>query len=92
MIRHSEVWIDKWLNIPNSSNTAFCLKECYNDMYGAGCTEACGQCRDSKPCHHINGSCVDGCAPGFKGTLCVEGKTSFPYNFQYLINAIETFP
>ena len=74
------------------------MKECYNNMYGAGCTETCGQCRDSKPCHHINGSCVDGCAPGFKGTLCVEGKISFPIssisifkkcNFLYILqNAI----
>nr|XP_022306413.1 multiple epidermal growth factor-like domains protein 10 [Crassostrea virginica] len=48
-----------------------CAQECYNNTYGQGCAETCGHCSDSKPCHHINGSCVS-CAPGFKGTRCVD--------------------
>ena len=46
--------------------------EC-DKTYGPGCTETCGHCFDSKPCHHINGSCVNGCAPGFLGDTCIKG-------------------
>ena len=68
--------------------------ECYNNTYGQDCAETCGHCRDSKPCHHINGSCVNGCAPGFKGSQCVEGKQLFPTKMFYIYmsnDAFETF-
>ena len=34
----------------------------------------CGNCRDLSQCHYINGSCVNGCDPGFQGEKCNMGK------------------
>lgn len=32
----------------------------------------CGHCHDSQQCHHINGTCLNGCASGYKGVKCTE--------------------
>nr|XP_022308552.1 protein draper-like [Crassostrea virginica] len=43
-----------------------------DNAYGLGCREPCGNCLDLKPCDHTNGSCINGCAAGFKGDTCKE--------------------
>ena len=53
------------------------ISECVNNTYGLDCTETCGNCLGSMPCHHINGSCVYGCAPGFTGDKCAQGILDF---------------
>jgi hypothetical protein len=48
--------------------------ECDGKKYGAGCQDNCGDCLDYKQCHHINGSCLDGCDIGYVGDFCKTGK------------------
>lgn len=49
--------------------------ECDGMKYGFGCIYNCGTCLDYKQCHHINGSCLQGCDAGFEGNLCKTGTT-----------------
>lgn len=49
-------------------------EECDSRKYGEECQYKCGECKDMEQCHHINGRCLDGCEPGFKGEKCVERK------------------
>ena len=45
-------------------------KVCDAGSYGQSCNSTCGQCLDQEPCHHVNGTCIEGCDPGFKGNMC----------------------
>lgn len=49
-----------------------CRKECKNGYFGPECSRKCGHCLESKHCHHINGSCLNGCSHGYRGDLCNE--------------------
>ncbi|XP_052678192.1 scavenger receptor class F member 2-like [Crassostrea angulata] len=64
--------------------------ECDSDMYGPGCSLTCGACINNTQCHHINGSCLQGCGPGFYGRKCDEecpfGK--YGINCQYNCSAV----
>ena len=51
--------------------------ECNNNKYGLNCSETCGKCRDFSQCHYINGSCLNGCDPGFLGERCNLGIVFF---------------
>ena len=42
-------------------------------MFGKHCKESCGKCLMDEQCHHINGSCLNGCNPGYYGNKCTEG-------------------
>ncbi|XP_062620194.1 multiple epidermal growth factor-like domains protein 11 [Saccostrea cucullata] len=53
---------------------AFCEQDCDGRTYGLGCRLLCGNCFNSKQCHHVNGSCFDGCDAGYKGPLCKTEK------------------
>ena len=53
---------------------SFHFAECSNYSYGPGCNQTCGQYLDDLPCHHVNGSCLEGCAPGFEREDCKTGK------------------
>lgn len=48
--------------------------ECDGRKYEDGCHKDCGVCLDYTQCHHINGTCFDGCDSGYKGVLCKTGK------------------
>lgn len=50
------------------------MTECLENKYGLNCSKTCGNCRGSSQCHHINGSCLNGCDPGFQGEKCNMGK------------------
>lgn len=48
--------------------------ECDNGTFGRGCGHKCGECFNSTQCNNIDGVCEFGCAPGFLGVLCKDGK------------------
>ena len=52
---------------------SFVLIACSNGTYGKECNHTCGYCLDQDECHHINGTCVKGCDPGYLGDLCKTG-------------------
>ena len=55
--------------------TCFHLKiVCENGTYGQECNTTCGQCGGEEHCHHENGTCLNGCKPGYIGNLCKRGK------------------
>ena len=54
---------------------AIFVLECNYGMFGTNCSEKCGNCLNLDQCHHINGSCLDDCAPGFQGVTCTEGNS-----------------
>ena len=65
-----------------------CLLDFFNQLacdnaYGLGCREPCGNCLDLKPCDHTNGSCINGCAAGFKGDTCKEGDVLNCFHFNW---------
>ena len=43
-------------------------------MFGENCSESCGNCLDGEQCHHVNGTCDNGCAAGWQGEMCRTGK------------------
>ncbi|XP_061165618.1 uncharacterized protein LOC133174522 [Saccostrea echinata] len=51
-----------------------CENECDDGRYGQDCGERCGACLGYKQCHHINGSCPEGCDTGYKGNFCTTGN------------------
>lgn len=51
----------------------FCFTECDNGLFGRNCTSTCGKCVGAEQCHHINGTCLNGCDPGYKGADCTKG-------------------
>lgn len=58
---------------------------CSNGTFGNDCTELCGHCKNYTYCHHINGSCLDGCKPGYIGDFCNLRKQTFT-NLNKLMN------
>ena len=50
------------------------LQECPEDWYGLDCKQLCsGNCKGKAVCNHVTGQCDEGCAAGWKGTLCDQG-------------------
>ena len=47
--------------------------ECDGKMFGKDCKESCGKCLNNDQCHLVNGSCVNGCNPGYYGINCTNG-------------------
>lgn len=48
-----------------------CNKDCDEGRYGMYCQYNCSRhCREEFHCYHINGLCLDGCAPGYNGPFC----------------------
>ena len=53
----------------------FCIvTECDNGTFGKDCTESCGNCVKDGQCHFVNGTCMNGCVPGFSGPFCIESN------------------
>lgn len=46
------------------------LKACYHGPTGVDCIEQCGFCLNKSRCYSTNGTCFDGCDPGYTGGLC----------------------
>ena len=47
---------------------------CNFGSYGLSCKNVCGHCLDEQTCDHTNGTCLNGCDPGYFGDLCITGK------------------
>lgn len=62
----------------------FIFTECDGGNFGQDCSNKCGNCLQNEQCHHINGSCMNGCNPGYYGTYCSKSKscTHNSKNFQ----------
>lgn len=50
-------------------------------MYGPGCIETCGHCRDVNKCSNIDGTCLTGCDAGYRGNLCKLGELAYPFDY-----------
>lgn len=46
------------------------IVECDEGRYGINCQYKCSHCKEKSHCYHINGLCLDGCAPGYNGPFC----------------------
>lgn len=54
-------------------DSCYIFTECYRGTFGQNCTKSCGKCLRGEHCHHINGTCMNGCDPGYKGIDCSKG-------------------
>lgn len=50
------------------------LAECDHGTFGIHCAETCGECVGEEPCDPVNGTCLKGCGPGYKGKICIESN------------------
>lgn len=61
--------------------------ECIAGFYGDECSSDCGHCLNNTACHHVTGTCVNGCEPGYKAPNCSIGimqlKIQRIYCFSY---------
>lgn len=57
------------------------IVECDNGTYGNGCNRTCGHCANKTICYHVNGTCFEGCDPGYRGSRCHQGKLYSPEDF-----------
>lgn len=51
--------------------------ECRAGYFGENCNSSCGRClndEDNSTCHHVNGSCSQGCESGYQEPTCEKGK------------------
>lgn len=48
------------------------IAECNDGMYGDRCKNQCGHCSNMSQCHHVNGTCLTGCQPGYTNGFCKE--------------------
>lgn len=45
--------------------------------YGLECAFTCSRCRNGTPCHHEDGTCLQGCDEGLYGGTCKSGMYTF---------------
>lgn len=50
------------------------ISVCDELFYGENCSVPCGNCLKNEQCHHLNGTCFNGCMSGFMGSECIEGS------------------
>ena len=50
------------------------LVGCSNMTFGQDCNNTCGHCLNNDVCHHVNGTCLRGCNPGYHGDPCATRK------------------
>lgn len=53
----------------------FVRLECIAGYYGEECGSICGYCLDNTTCHHVTGSCNEGCQSGYQEPNCTEGDS-----------------
>lgn len=60
----------------------FISLECPAGLYGEHCSNNCGNCLNNTNCHHVNGTCSEGCEPGYQEHNCTEGKYLYRVNLK----------
>ena len=65
--------------------------DCDEGMFGKYCNESCGKCLNDEQCHHINGSCLNGCASGYRGINCTEGMWRHLFSSIHILSPLTTF-
>lgn len=70
-----------------------CLIECSVGKFGQNCSYLCGNCLEMEQCHHINGTCLNGCVENYNGSYCTQAialtdgdpaSVSEPYSILYV--------
>lgn len=54
----------------------FISLECPAGLYGEHCSNNCGNCLNNTNCHHVNGTCSEGCEPGYQSTTALRVNIS----------------
>lgn len=54
-------------------------------MYGPGCSLTCGACINNTHCHHINGSCLQGCGAFRIRPFFISKKRGEPKKYFYVV-------
>lgn len=80
-VRICKIQINKFTCIYPSFNLSKCIKlhivSCSDGYYGMACYMQCSKfCKTSHDCHPVSGFCQGGCAIGWQGKHCLEGKLS----------------
>lgn len=52
----------------------FIFQECNRGKFGANCAYECGHCLHKEKCHYVDGTCLNGCDDGYRGTQCKSSK------------------
>lgn len=61
--------------------------ECKSGTYGENCTYQCGECINAVSCDHVDGTCSEGCKPGWQMTdTCHERMCTFLITYSCLAN------
>lgn len=85
MTRKSSQIINSFNAFLNIFKKSFvCLfAECESGTYGKECKGRCGHCLNSTDCFHVNGTCLNGCGPGFRGNMCTTRNIFFCLDSDY---------
>lgn len=61
----------------------FLLIACSAGWHGKNCKHRClnWHCKQNTSCNHVTGLCEEGCAAGWKGSICDESNSISAYNF-----------
>lgn len=78
-----ELWKGKKLEGSVLEYAIHYITECPLGTFGNNCRRECGYCEEKYHCHHINGSCLNGCLHGYRGEQCKHRKY-FQINILYL--------
>lgn len=65
----------------NVSTLLYKILACDNRTYGTNCSKECGFCFGREQCHHVSGTCLKGCDPGYKAGACKERKLHCKPNY-----------
>lgn len=57
---------------------SYVFLECDGGFFGDNCAESCGECFGKEQCHHVNGTCLKGCAYGYSGINCTYIEGLYP--------------
>nr|XP_034322209.1 platelet endothelial aggregation receptor 1-like isoform X1 [Crassostrea gigas] len=53
-------------------NDLTCKNKCSVGKFGQNCSYLCGNCLQKEQCHHINGTCLNGCVENYNGNYCTQ--------------------
>lgn len=69
------------------------ISECDDYRFGKNCSKQCGHCYNNSSCHHINGTCVEGCDRGYQGTKCMQSmQRLYSYYFNvYVLHVLDRY-